>query len=328
MATVEAVKKRGVDERGFLALCLDGDRLRSDETVDQAIACYRHPLADALGSHVIRRLLEKDFESGWGPRTVPTSNNIYFNPIYGDGQLGGYWTRAALAHAVADYCAGLAGIGSVELESISKLPLVEAEKLGGGPGDFPYWVDLHKREAHGQGSDPVAAARYLEALVRGELGLEASSVGLAFNPSPSSRLRWLLTAGVYLGETTSIFLGRTGGRAYIFAGRPDCRTDRGWNFSKAEAAQADDSRVSAVSFSNPGQTICVGNKSETAVKSRVSFKPRDPTLSKHLSVELLKLDGSSGAWVKVSPIRVLSPMSFEVALGPSEWAAFRISTGS
>ncbi|MDV3244875.1 MAG: hypothetical protein LYZ66_06880 [Nitrososphaerales archaeon] len=320
----ESVKTRMLDERGYLALCFDGGKLRSEETVDQAVACYRAMPGSAVASSEIHRLLEKDFESGWGPRTVPTTNRIYFNATYGEGQLGGYWTRAALAHAVLAYRAGLAGIGSIELEAIARLPSAEAVKLGGAPGEFPYWVDLLRREAHGPGSDPVAASRFLEALVCGELGLSVGSTGLSFNPSPTSRLKWLLLAGVNLGKRTSVFVGRGHGRAYAFAAA-EARIESGWKFSGAEAAESHDARLSAVSFFGPGQTVCVGNGSEGTVRSAVSFRPRDPALAKHLSVELQELETSTGSWKKVSTVRVLSSMSIEAVLGPHEWRAFRVS---
>lgn len=321
-----SVKSKMLDDHGFLSLCVVGGKLRIEETVDQAVACYRDVFDRATASSEVHRLIEKDFESGWGPRTVPNTNRTYFNSSYGEGQLGGYWTRAALAHTVLAYETGLAGIGSIELESIAKLPSLELVRLGGAPGEFPYWVDLQRREAHGQGSDPVAASRFIEALVRGEIGYSPGPGGHSFDPSPSSQLRWILLSGVYLGKRTSVFVGRAHGRAYTFIALADARVERGWKFSGAELAQPHDARLSSVSFFGPGQAVCVGNESGGTVRNSVSFKPRDPALSKHLSVGLEELDPSTGAWKKASTVRVLTSMSLEVELGPSEWKAFRIST--
>ena len=325
---VQSVKDRQVDERGVLSLCREGDGLRTEESVDQAVACYRRSPGAEPVSYAVRRLLEKDFECGWGPRTIPTSNRTYFNPSYGEGQLGGYWTRAALAHAIAAYRAGLAGIGSIELESISRLPVTESPKLGGGPGEFPYWIDPQRREAHGPGSDPVSASRFIEAIIGCELGLEVGPRGLEFRPSRTSRLKWILISGLYAGRRVSVFLGRAYVTPYVFVGLPDCKVEKGWRFSGSDRASAEEQAVSAASFYSPGQVVCVGNASESTVRTSVSFKPRDPSLSRHLSVKLQKLDVDSGSWTDVGPVRVLSPMTFEVMLSPLDWGAFRVSTGS
>ena len=325
---VQAVKERMVDDRGVLSLSLEGDRMRTDETVDQAVACYRFSPGSEIESHIVRRLLEKDFECGWGPRTIPASNRTYFNPSYGEGQLGGYWTRAALAHAIAAYKAGLAGIGNIELESIARLPAQEAPKLGGAPGEFPYWIDPQRREAHGQGSDPVSASRFLEALIRGEIGLELGIAGLEAKPSKGSRLKWILISGLCAGKRACVFVGRAAGATFAFVGLPDCRVDGGWSFSGSERATAGEGAIAAASFHAPGQTICVGNSSDASVRSKVSFTAREPSLSRHLSVRLERLEPKTNSWENFSTVRVLSPMSFEVALGPLEWSAFRLSTGS
>ncbi len=325
---IHAVKERAIDEHGVLSLSLEGDRMRTDETVDQAVACYRFSLGSDLESHVVRRLLEKDFECGWGPRTIPTSNRTYFNPSYGEGQLGGYWTRSALAHTITAYRAGLSGIGSIELESIARLPASEAPKLGGAPGEFPYWIDPQRRETHGQGSDPVSASRFLEALIRCEVGLEFGSRGLEVKPSNGSRLKWLLIAGLYAGRRANVFIGRAAGSSFAFVGLPDCRVENGSAFSGSELATADESGLAAASFFTPGQTICVGNSSDASVKSKVSFRARDPSLTRHLSVKLERFDPKTGSWESFSSVRVLSPMSFELSLGALDWGAFRLSTGS
>lgn len=325
---VNSLKKRTVDERGLLALSMDGVKLRTEETVDQAVACYRNSLGSPVESRIVRRLLERDFESGWGPRTVPTSNRVYFNPSYGEGQLGGYWTRAALAHVIAAYRSGLAGIGGAELEAVSRLSGAEGAKLGCSPGDFPYWVEPQRRESHGPGSDPVAAARFLEAIIGCELGFTLGSGGREIIPNRSSRLKWLLLGGIFAGKQTNVFLGNSDEGPFVFHAITDCKSEKGWSFAGSEDAIAEEKTVSAATFFSPGQTVCVGNTLDSPAKTKVSFKPRDHALSRHLSVRLQRLDKKSGSWEDVSAIRVFSPMTFEAALGPSDWAAFRLSTGS
>ncbi len=323
----EMVRKRLVDERGFLSLCLDpSGRLRSDETIDMAVAAYRHGFLASAEQAAAHRLLEKDFETPYGPRTVPNSNRLYFNPSYGQGQLGGFWTRAALAHVLVCYRVGLAGIGSLSLEKVAKLAVEDSVRLGGSPGEFPLWVDVEGRELHGERSDPVAAARLVEALLEGELGLEIGAVTVSVSPPNSSGLKWVLASDVWAGEPVTVFIGRGGGKTHAFASGPRLEVRQGERFAKAELLDLPVRGLHAVSLHGPGQAICVGNSSAAPLRASVSFAPRAAELSKRLSTPLEEYDRASGSWAKVSSLRVFPTMTFDVALGPGEWKAFRVST--
>jgi hypothetical protein len=323
----EMVRKRLVDERGFLSLCLDpSGRLRGDETIDMAVAAYRQGFLASAEQAAVHRLLEKDFETPYGPRTVPNSNRLYFNSSYGQGQLGGFWTRAALAHALLCYRVGLAGIGSLSLEKVAKLAVEDSVRLGGSPGEFPYWVDVEGREAHGEDSDPVAAARLVEGLLEGELGLEFAAGAVSFSPPPSSSLKWVLASDVWAGEPVTVFVGRGGGRAHAFASGTRLEVKRGVKFAKAELLEMPVKGLHAVSLHGPGQAICLGNSTTVPARASVSFAPRAPELSKLLSTPLEEYDGTSGSWTKVSTLRVFPTMTFETSLGAGDWKAFRVST--
>jgi hypothetical protein len=322
----EMVRKRLVDEQGFLSLCLDpSGRLRGDVTIDMAVAAYRHGFLASAEQAAVNRLLEKDFETPYGPRTVPTSNRLYFNPSYGQGQLGGFWTRAALAHALLCYRVGLAGIGSLSLEKVANLAVEDCVKLGGSPGEFPYWVDVDGREAHGEDSDPVAAARLVEGLLEGELGLEFAAGTVSLSPALSSSLKWVLASEVWAGEPITVFVGRGGGRAHAFASGSRLEVKHGIRFAKAELLEMPVKGLHAVSFHGPGQVICLGNSSSVPARTSVSFAPRAPELSKRLSTPLEEYDRASGSWLKASTLRVFPTMTFEASLGPGEWKAFRVS---
>jgi hypothetical protein len=323
----EVVRKRLVDERGFLALCLDSSgRLRGDETVDMALAAYRHGFQASAEQAAAHRLLEKDFETPYGPRTVPSSNRLYFNPSYGQGQLGGYWTRAALAHALVCYRVGLAGIGSLSLEKVARLVLEDSARIGGSPGEFPLWVDVDSKEVHGEGGDPVAAARLVEGLVEGELGMQVGAGGLAFSPPDSSSLKWVLASELWAGEPITVFVGRGGGKARAFAAGSRLEPPLGGAFAKAELLEPQARGLHAVSFHGPGQVICVGNSTAAPVKATVSFAPKAAELSKRLSTPLEEYDRGAGSWSKVSSLRVFPSMSIEASLAPGDWKAFRVST--
>ncbi|MBI3841430.1 MAG: hypothetical protein HY297_05725 [Thaumarchaeota archaeon] len=323
----DRVKKSLTDDRGFLSLCLDSSgRLRTDETIDMAIASYRHQFLPSAEQAAAHRLMEKDFETPYGPRTVPTSNQVYFNRSYGSGQLGGYWTRAALAHASLCYRIGLSGIGSLELQKVSRLVTEDAPKLGGSPGEFPYWVDIEGGEVREADSDPVAAARFIEALIEGELGLVPTAEKVAFSPPGASSLKWALASDIWAGELATVFVGRGVGEAHAFLSGSKVECRKGTKFAKAELLDLPSRGLHGVSFSSPGQILCIGNATNQQARSTVTFSPRGAELSKHLSVPLETLDPAKATWAKVASLRVLPTMSFEASLGPNEWKAFRIST--
>ncbi len=324
---VDRVRKRLLDERGFLCLCLDSSgRLRNDETIDLAVAAVRHQFIGSAGQAAAHRLLERDFETPYGPRTVPQSNQLYFNPSYGQGQLGGFWTRAALAHALLCYRVGLAGIGSLALERVAKLVMEDSVKLGSSPGEFPTWVDVEAKEAHGKDTDVVAAARFIECLVEGELGMELEDGQTSFSPALTSSLKWALAAEIWTGGKTTVFAGRGGGKAHAFAGGNRVSVDHGGGYSNAEQLEPPARGLHAVSFYGPGQTICVGSSSTLPIRGALKFTPRAPELAKRLSTPLEEYDRSKGSWAKVASLRVFPTMTFDVSLQPGDWKAFRVST--
>ena len=322
----EAVRAKLLDERGFLSLCRDTTgRLRTDETADMAVAAYRHPFMTAAEQAAAHRLLEKDFDTPYGPRTVPTSNLVYFNGSYGAGQLGGVWTRATLAHAVLCYRTGLGGAGGLDVSKVARLVTDESLKLGGAPGGFPAWVDLEGREVGGD-DDPVAAARFLEALMAGELGLEGGAEKASLDPSRSSTLGWLAASDFWAGEQSSVFVGRGGGRNHVFFSGAKLDSKGGSRFAKSERIDTHQRRVSGLSFHGPGQVICLGSASPVPTTLTVSFFPRAAELARRLSTPLEEYDPAKEAWNKTGSVRVSAAMSIEARLEANGWRAYRIST--
>ena len=321
----DGVSRRLLDERGVLSLCLESNgRLRTDETIDTAVASYRHSFLQSAEQASSHRLLEKDFETPFGPRSVPKSNQVYFNGSYGSGQLGGFWTRAALAHVLLCYRLGLAGIGSLGLKKVAKLVTEDFQNFAGSPGDFPYWVDVEGREAHGEDSDPVAAARLVEGLLIGELGLTESSERPSISPPVSSSLGWILVSDFWAGERTTVFVGRAAGKRKVFFSASRLECNEGMRLAKAEPLIQQPKGVAGVCFHGPGQIFCLGNSSGSAVRTTVNFAPKGPDLSKKLSAPLESYDPTGDSWSKVESLRITPSMSFEASLGPNEWKAFRI----
>ncbi len=323
---LNGVRKRLTDERGMLALSLDlTGKLHFEDTIDSAVAWYRCVSAAPESQTAAHRLLENDFEAGYGPRTVPTSNRNYFNGTYGQGQLGGYWTRAALAHAILCYHSGLSGTGSLMLEKVGKLSADDAVRFGGNPGEFPYWVDVEGKEIHGEKSDPVAASRFIEAVVEGELGFSTGPGPAAFSPALSSSLRWL-AGEFWVGSAATVFVGRSAGKVSTFVSGVRGSHKNGFLFAKSEPALSNQKDLTALSFHGPGQVVCVGNASPNRIQSAVSFTPRAEELSKKLSSPLEEFDPSKETWTRSGILKVAPTMSFDVTVGPGEWKAFRVST--
>lgn len=76
----------------------------------------------------------------------------------------------------------------------------------------------------------------------------------------------------------------------------------------------------------PGQVICIGNSTGSAVRSRVTFAPRGSELSKRLSTALEEFDPNNGSWNKTGSLRVSPSMAIDFVLGPGDWKAYRVST--
>ena len=324
---LEQVRKRLVDERGFLALCRDSaGKLRTDETVDMAVAAYRHPFMSTAELASAHRLLEKDFDTKYGPRCVPTTNQVYFNASYGEGQLGAVWPRAVLSDSLVCYRAGLAGMGSLVLLKVARLVADDVVKLGGAPGLFPRWVDVEGGEAHGDEPDAVGAARFIEAVLEGELGLPEGAERASFSPAPSSGLSWVMATDIWAGDPACVFLGRGAGKFHLFFSGAKTESKVGSKFAKGERLEIPLKGVCGVTFYSPGQIMCIGNGTSSQVRITVSFAPKAAELLKHLSGALEAYDTAKGTWSKVGSVRVSPTMAFEALVEANDWKAYRVST--
>jgi hypothetical protein len=145
------------------------------------------------------------------------------------------------------------------------------------------------------------------------------------SPSPSSAIGWVLVSNLWLGERASIFLGRAGGKATVFASPAALETREGLVFAKSDSLEPPARGVSAITFYNPGQVVCLGNSGPSAVRGTVTFSPRASELSTRLTTSLEAYDLARGTWSKVGSLRVLPKMTFEASLGPGEWKAFRLT---
>ena len=315
-------------ESGTLALNIDPKgRLHREVTVDQAVALYYNPLDHDLASSFVHRLLEKDFETGYGPRTVPTSNLLYYSPSYGDGQLGGFWTRAALAHALLAYRSGYPVIGGQGLEKVARLVQSDCEVMGGVPGEFPYWLDPDRRAVGPAGSDPVAASFFIEAVLTGELGISSTPRGVEVAPPTDSKLRWFSVHQLDVGDVGSLFLGRCDSGPALVASTFQKVAVGGTRrtYSGCERVESPPAVESLVFWDQTSILICVGNLGNGDQAGRLSFPVRGKPLSRSLFAELDEFDHATSSWKRLERRKLLDAVDLDLEVKSSGWRAFRLS---
>jgi hypothetical protein len=336
---LNALNERLIEsESGALALNVDGRGVVHKEvTVDQAVGLSYFSHDRNLASSVVHRLLERDFETGYGPRTVPVSNSLYYSPSYGEGQLGGYWTRAAISHAILAYASGYPSIGSLQLEKVARLVHLDVERLGGLPGEIPYWVDPERKHVMGSGSDPVAAARLIEAVVFGEAGLSVGPQGVRFNVPEASQLKWLFVHGLDVGRRGSIFLGRSEGRAFAASTlERDAQEDpprtshqgvttTSSTFPECERVDGPAGLEGVVFWDARSSLLCVGNTGASSSSGPISVPLRSKSFSTALFAQMEELQQETGLWTKVDRVKLLSRLEVKVDMKPNSWKMLRLS---
>jgi len=262
-------------------------------------------------------MLEKDFETGFGPRTLPTTSPLFVNGNYFAGQLGGYWTRAALASALVSYRAGYAGLGSAQLLKVSRLV---HDGVAGLPGEFPYWFDPENRGFHSEESDPVAAARLIESVFYGEMGLSEEN---GLDPPRATQVGWLFVSGFGNGGSQAFFLGREGNEVRVANSSRDPRRGNSTH-GRFERLVTSKPQVVAAQFSEPGNLVCVGSSSDQPSSCLLTLPLRDPSLSKHLMARLEEFNCGSGRWVEGPSVRLQERMTISVKLPPYGWKMLRL----
>ena len=298
---------QNIDEKG---------RAHREESIDEVVACYRLPLSQSLAAALARRTLEKDFETGFGPRTLPTTSPLFVNGNYFAGQLGGYWTRAALASALLSYRAGYAGLGSAQLLKAARLV---HDGVAGIPGEFPYWFDPENRGFHSEESDPVAAARLIESVFYGEMGLSEENRA---DPPKATQVKWLFASGFGNGGSRALFLGREGDEVRIETYSREPRKADG-TYGTFERLVTK-SHVMAVQFSEPGNLVCLGSSSDQPSSCVLSVPLRDPSLARHLVARLEEFNCESGRWVEGPTVRLQEKLTINVNLPPYGWKMLRL----
>jgi hypothetical protein len=321
-----SVRSKLVDQAGTLSLNLDSrGRLHREQTIDQAVALYRMPYDANVCGSVVHRLLERDFETGYGPRTVPSSNEVYFNGSYLAGQLGGYWPRGALAYASLAFGAGFPTIGSRVLAACTKLASTGALTMGSPPGALPEWVDIEGKRFHGDGVDPVAASRFIECVVAGEIGINLTEAGVELHPPLATETKWLLLQNAWLGEEGTTFVARKGTSVLVLTTAKKASEKNCLKMGRFEDIEVSSSDLFAGQFVDPGQVVCVLNPTRVTHSCSVNFPLRDPSLAKHLTADQQEFDPVTGEWFNLERARILPRMLIETSVEPLGFRVYRLS---
>jgi hypothetical protein len=312
-------------ETGSLALNLDGSgRLHMEPTIDQAVALSYFAPDASLASSTVHRLLENDFETGYGPRCVSRTNALYYSPSYGEGQLGGFWTRGSLAHAVLSYASGHPAIGGAQLEKVATLVHSESEKMGGVPGEFPYWFDPERRQIDPAGSDPVAASRFVEALLLGEAGLSVTPGAVKFRVPERSRFTWALLHGFQFGGG-SIFVGRSPARSFIVSSFERAAPADSLRLKQSEMLDVAPPLECVLFWDQTSLIICAGNASGSTCTRSLQIPVRGKPFATALFVDVDEFSAERWDWERRDRRKLLDRVDLQAEFGPHSWRVFRVS---
>ena len=143
---------------------------------------------------ILKRLLESDFTTSVGLRTISTADAWYF-PSHGFGLLGGVWPDLTLWFAVA-----LARNGAPH-EAAHWLEVVYEAMEGGVarntvPGQFGEWFDGGSLTNRGMYLSPWTGAKYLWAVAETVCGLDGYRTSGRLHLTPLLPADWTWTAAV------------------------------------------------------------------------------------------------------------------------------------
>ena len=143
---------------------------------------------------ILRRLLEADFITPVGLRTISTADGWYF-PSHGFGLLGGVWPDLTLWFAVALARNGFTGEASRWLEAV--YAAMEAGSVRNTvPGEFAEWFDGGSLTNRGMYLSPWTGAKYLWAVAETVCGLDGYRTSGRPFLSPIIPTGWRWVAGV------------------------------------------------------------------------------------------------------------------------------------
>jgi glycogen debranching enzyme len=152
-------------------------------------------VADEEGRHkILARLLEPDFTTPVGLRTISTADPWYF-PSHGFGLLGGVWPDLTLWFVVALARNGYVNEAAHWLE-VTYAVMEEGGRRNTVPGQFAEWFDGGSLTNRGMYLSPWTGAKYLWAVAETVAGMDGYRTSGRPHLSPLIPAGWLWTAGV------------------------------------------------------------------------------------------------------------------------------------
>jgi glycogen debranching enzyme len=227
---------------------------------------------------ILKRLLEADFVTPVGLRTISTADAWYF-PSYGYGLLGGIWPDLTLWFAVA-----LARDGFVE-ECVHFLNIVYATMEVGSarntvPGEFGEWFDGGSLANRGMYLSPWTGAKYLWAVAETIGGLNGyrTSGRPHLVPMRPAGWNWMAAARVHWGGKRCSYVIDLQ-RSRIYGDMPELSADEPYECIYAGRDVSDEVTISpvevgAIAFEeeNGGVRIFVCNMLDKARNVLVEFR--------------------------------------------------------
>lgn len=188
------------DDTGAFALNYDQYKNYQDNfTADEVFPVLFNVANPEQRRAILRRLLEADFVTPVGLRTISTADAWYF-PSYGFGLLGGIWPDLTLWFALT-----LARNGMTD-ECVHFLDTVYAAMEGGSPrntvpGEFGEWFDGGSLSNRGMYLSPWTGAKYLWAVAETIGGLDGyrTSGRPHLAPLRPKGWQWMAAANVHWG---------------------------------------------------------------------------------------------------------------------------------
>jgi glycogen debranching enzyme len=188
------------DDTGAFVLNYDQDGNYQDNFTADEIFPVLFGIADQQQRRaILARLLEADFVTPVGLRTISTADAWYF-PSYGFGLLGGIWPDLTIWCSVALARNGMTD-EAVNLLAISYDAMEEGSPRNTVPGEFAEWFDGGSLSNRGMYLSPWTGAKYLWAVAETIGGLNGyrTSGRPHLAPLRPKDWQWVAAARVHWG---------------------------------------------------------------------------------------------------------------------------------
>jgi hypothetical protein len=187
-------------DSGAFVLNYDNEQNYQDNfTADEVFPVLFNVANSDQRKSILRRLLQSDFTTPVGLRTISTADSWYF-PSHGFGLLGGVWPDLTLWFVVALAHNGFVAEAAHWLETVYETMEAGAPR-NTVPGQFGEWFDGGSLTNRGMYLSPWTGAKYLWAVAETVCGLDGYRTGGRphFAPLLPAGWKWTAAARVHWG---------------------------------------------------------------------------------------------------------------------------------